>query len=89
MTDDELRKWADTQVKALIACGIDALDAENTVGRVLDKLPPGQDPDRWLPSAPGGSLEISDEEIADARADWYVDAEPKFARLLDAVEVNE
>ena len=91
MSPEELRKWADGQVQALIDCGVDPLDAENTVKRVLAKLPEGVDPDTWIPPADNGEVEITEADVEDARANWYAsDAVPaKYKRLLDAVEEEE
>lgn len=84
----DLTAWADEQIKVLISCGIDPLDAQNTIKRVLAKLPDGVDPRTWLPPAPGGNVEISEADILDARADWYADEDipGKFKMLLDATE---
>lgn len=88
MTPDELTKWSAEQVAVLISCNIDPLDAQNTIKRVLAKLPEGQDPRTWLPPVPGGNVEISEADILDARADWYADEDVpnKFRMLLDATE---
>jgi hypothetical protein len=89
MTAEELRKWVDGQVAALIECGVDPLDAENTMKRVLAKLPEGEDPRTWIPPVTDADAEISEADIADARADWYATAPPKYARLLDAAEIED
>lgn len=91
MTDSELQKWSDEQVKVLISCGVDPLDAQNTAKRVLAQLPEGADPRTWIPPVPGGNVVITAEDIADARADWYASdtVPPKFTMLLDATETSE
>lgn len=86
MTEQERAQWADGQVKALLAAGVDALDAENTVGRALVQIPEWADPNTWLPLVEVESNDITEADIDDARADWYAQSGPKFARLLDATE---
>lgn len=88
MTDDELQTWANDQVAALISCGVDPLDAQNTVKRVLARLPDGADPRVWIPPADGGNVEITEDDLVDARADWYADENvpDKFRMILDAPE---
>lgn len=90
MTADELAKWATSEVNALIRAGIDPLDAQNTIKRVLAKLPEGQDPRTWLPPVQGGNVEISESDIQDARADYYADPDidNKWRMLLDATETD-
>lgn len=90
MNSDELAKWAADEVNALISCGIDPLDAQNTVKRVLAKLPAGADPRTWTPTAPLGDVEITENDIQDARADWYASetVPAKFKMILDAPEVD-
>lgn len=88
MTADERAQWAEGQVQALIAAGVDALDAENTVKRVLAQVPDHADPANWTPAADVGDIDFDEADVADARADWYARVEPKYARLLDATEVE-
>lgn len=90
MTTEELQAWAANEVKILISCGIDPLDAQNTIKRVLAKLPEGQDPRTWLPPVQGGNVEIDESDIQDSRSDWYAsDSIPtKYIMLLDASEVE-
>ena len=88
MTSDERATWAETQARGLIAAGVDALDAENTVKRILAQVPEHADPATWMPAVDVGDVELGDAEVADARADWYMRVEPKFARLLDATETE-
>lgn len=86
MTPEELRKWVDSQVAVLIECGVSPLEAEDTIQRVLAKLPEGEDPRTWIPPVTDADVEITEADIADARAAWYESAPPKYARLLDAIE---
>ena len=104
MTPDELRKWAESQIQALISLGIDAIEAERSVTWLLDHLPPGADPrippDGVAPAGGSGQAYVFPAEtldepldeaaIADARTHWYqADAIPsKFKRLLDAREAT-
>jgi hypothetical protein len=86
MTPDELEKWANKQIGAAVARGINPLDAAAAVKRFLSKLPPGADPDHYIPndSDRAASEAISKAAVDDSRADWYGKAEPRNARLLDA-----
>lgn len=90
MTADELAKWASHEINALISIGLDPLDAQNTVKRVLAKLPENADPRTWLPPVPGGNVEIDEAHVLDARADYYADEDvpDKFRMLIDAVETE-
>lgn len=91
MTEDELQKWAESQVDALVAAGIDRLDAQQTMKQVLAQLPEGVDPRTWIPPADGGPVEITEADVEDARADWMASdaVEPKYKRLLDAEAVED
>lgn len=88
MTADELKAWAEGEVKALIACGVAPLDARECVERVLAKLPDAVDLATWVPPAPATDIPITDADIADSRADWYADelVKGKFKMLLDATD---
>lgn len=83
MTDRE--KWAEGQVVGLVNAGIDLVDAQATVRRVLSMMPEDADPETWMP--PEKDATFTDADVADARADWYASdaVPPKFKRLLDAV----
>lgn len=79
--------WAEQQLSVLVDIGVDLAEAERSVKRVLDLLPPGLDPATWRPPAYLLWVEPSSSAAAqDARADWYAsDAVlPRFKRLLDA-----
>lgn len=80
----ERERWAEEQVAGLVNAGVDLVDAQSTVDRVLAVMPEDADPDTWLPDL---GANLTDADVADARADWYAsDAVPtKFKRLLDAV----
>lgn len=87
MTPDELARWQTKQIEALIAIGINPLDAHSVVTRFVAKLPPGADPDHYVPYDGGAGVDVSSKEVlADVRAWWYgnenVDA--RYKRLLDA-----
>lgn len=88
MTDRD--RWAEDQIADLIEAGTDPLDAEKIVAAALAAIPMGEDPATYAqtPMAAARDAEITDEDIADARADWYAsDAVPqRFKRLLDAKE---
>lgn len=85
---DALRRWGDRQIRALIDAGIDPFDAELAVTWMLDNVPPGSDPNTWIPSA--DLLAQPDLPFAgviqDARTAWFAsDAVPRaFKRILEA-----
>lgn len=87
MAADELAKWAEAQTQALMAAGVDGFDAEATIKRVLAAMPDGVDLATWVP-VPSGSVEITEAVVDDGRAEFYVVAPSKMARLLDAAEVT-
>lgn len=80
---DDRQRWAEAQIAGLVAAGVDLVDAQATVARVLAAMPEDADPAIWLPSL---SPQVTDADVADARADWYANdaVSPKFKRLLDA-----
>ena len=88
MTDRD--KWAEGQMADLIEAGADPLDAEKVVAAALAAIPTGEDPATWTqgPVAAARDAEITDEDIADARADWYAsdDVPTQYKRILDARE---
>jgi hypothetical protein len=86
MTPEELRKWAESQIQALITIGFDAIEAERSVNWVLQHLPPGADPTTYIFPADALFESLDEKAIDDARANWYAsDAVPaKYKRLLDA-----
>ena len=88
MTDRD--KWAEDQIADLIEAGTDPLDAEKVIAAALAAIPVGEDPAPYTqtPMAAARDAEITDEAIADARADWDAsDAVPqRDKRLLDAKE---
>jgi hypothetical protein len=84
----DLEKWADRQVRAAVARGINPLDAEKAVKDFLKLLPPGADPDTYV--VPAYQLEQNLAlQVDDARASWFSDVDPRFARILDAMESDE
>ena len=86
MTPEQLAKWAESQIQALIALGVDAIDATRSVGWVLDHLPPGADPNSYVFADITIDEPLDDKAIAAARIDWYASpAVPaRFKRILDA-----
>jgi hypothetical protein len=80
----EREQWTEEQVIGLVNAGVDLVDAQATVARVLAAMPEGADPDMWLPDL---DATLTDADVVDARADWYASdaVPPKFKRLLDAV----
>ena len=88
MTDRD--KWAEDQTADLIESGEDALDAEKVVAAALAAIPAGEDPATYVqtPTAAAADAEITAEDVADARADWYAsdDVPQRYKRILDARE---
>lgn len=85
MTPAELERWQSRQIDAMVARGINVLDATNAVKRFLSKLPPGADPDHYIPNDFGNVGDLTSKAVTDdARADWYGKVDAKNARLLDA-----
>ena len=80
----EREQWAEEQVEGLVDAGVDLVDAQATVARVLAAMPDDADPNTWLPDL---DATLTDADVVDARADWYASdtVPPKFKRLLDAV----
>lgn len=69
---------------ALLAIGVNPLDAQTALSRVLDVMPEGADPASWLPTADHVSGPLDKAALMDARAVWYERVETKFKRVLDA-----
>lgn len=90
MTPEQLAKWAEKQIQALITIGLDAIEAERSVTWVLQHLPPGADPTTYVFPAEVLNEPLDEKAINDARADWYSsDSVPaKYKRLLDAKATN-
>jgi hypothetical protein len=87
MTPAELERWKSRQIAALVACGINPIDAHNQVTRFLAKVPPGADPNTYVPrDVPGGEELTGKTAMSDLRAAWYGDEDvpARFKRLLDA-----
>jgi hypothetical protein len=90
MTPDELARWQTRQIAAAIAIGIHPLDAQKAMDEVMATLPPGADPRTYMRSARELEQDVSSAVIlADARAAWFAEADPRYARILDAKEVGE
>lgn len=86
MTPEQLAKWAENQIQALIRIGFDALEAERSVNWVVNHLPPGADPRTHVFPAEVLNEPLDDKAVADARSDWYSSdaVSNKYKRLLDA-----
>lgn len=88
MTPTELDKWSSKQISAAVARGVNPIDAAGAVKRFLAKLPPGADPDHFVPYDSDEADVSSKAVIDDARSDWYGKVAPNVARLLDARSVE-
>jgi hypothetical protein len=86
MTPEQLAKWGESQIQALIGIGYDAIEAERSVNWVLQHLPPGADPTTYVFPAETLNEPLDQKATDDSRQDWYSsDAIPaKYKRLLDA-----
>lgn len=80
-------RWANAQVRELIALGVNPVDAQASVNWVLRHLPAGADPATYV--FPDHVLidELTTREvIADARIAFYAsdDIPSRYKRILDA-----
>lgn len=85
MTITNLERWRTAQIAAAVERGIHPLDAARAMDEFINSLPAGADPATYV--RPARELEQvlpTEAIIADARAAWYADVEPRVARLLDA-----
>lgn len=78
--------FAERNIAALVNAGVDLAVAQATVKRVLDMIPEGQDPNTYLPLFQDFPVEITPDDITEARNAWYASdaVPPRFKRLLDA-----
>lgn len=88
MTTDATTRWAESQIRELLAIGIDLADAQATVAWVLDHAPAGADPNTWIPDASLLDEPLDEAAIQDARIAYYAGEHvpARFKRLLDAGE---
>ena len=86
MAKNTNQDWAEKQIAALVAVGVDLQVAQATIKRILDRLPEGEDPGTYEP-IDSDSVQITPADIVAARAAWYAadNVPPKYKRLLDAV----
>lgn len=89
VTPDELERWQTKQIQAAIAFGINPIDAAKAVDEFLANVPSGADPRTYVRPAYQLEQDISSQAVEDdARAAWFGDTDPRYARLLDAKEVE-
>lgn len=88
MNPEQLAKWAEKQIQALITIGLDAIEAERSVTWVLNHLPPGADPTTYVFPADVLNEPLDEKAVTDARQDWYSSTavSNRYKRLLDARE---
>lgn len=86
MTPEQLAKWAEKQIQALITIGLDAIEAERSVNWVLNHLPPGADPTTYVFPPEVLNEPLDEKAVSDARQDWYSSdaVSNRYKRLLDA-----
>lgn len=82
------RKWLEQQAQQLLAIGIDAKDAQRTIAWLIQRMPSSADAATWVPTELDLLDNVTDADVQDARADWYVTAPAQFKRILDAPEVD-
>jgi hypothetical protein len=78
------RQEVESQLRALVHCGIGLLDAETFVAEAIAMLPWQAELLSFIPSPAEAQATgfIIREDIRSARADWYAHA--KLQRILDA-----
>lgn len=88
-----MNNWQESQIQALIAAGVDAVDAQASVAFVAEFMPQDAAPATFLlcenvdyfgyPAYP------TPEHIQDARIAWFADdsVSPKWKRILDAEDM--
>lgn len=76
--------WANAQISALLAVGVNPIDAQQCVAWVQRRASVGVDPKTWVPSADDVSMPLDDAILHDARVAWYVEKPSKVKRMLDA-----
>lgn len=84
-------KWANAQVRELIALGVNPVDAQASVNWVLRHLPAGADPATYVfPEHVLVDDLTTREVVADARIAFYAseDIPAKYKRILDAGEAT-
>ena len=72
----------------MLSIGIDAKDAQRTIAWLIQRMPSIADAAKWVPSELDLLDNVTDADVQDARADWYVTAPAQFKRILDAPEVD-
>lgn len=77
-------RWAEKEIQALIAAGVNALDAQRSVNWTLNHMPPNADPATWIPAASDLDMPIDKAAVQDAAAVWFERAPVKYKRLLNA-----
>ncbi|HSG63298.1 MAG TPA: hypothetical protein VLA24_17875 [Pseudomonadales bacterium] len=86
-----IERWAERQRAALIDAGVHPLDAEIAVQWVIDNLPPGEDPDIWIPARRVIDNAIDDAGIMDSKAYWlgHENVPSRYRMLLSATPVED
>lgn len=79
--------WIEQQIDALITLGFTPADAFTAVMAAIAQMPPGANPDEYIP--PIATIQVDADDIEDARVSWYETAPDKVKRLLDALEVSD
>lgn len=81
--------WARRETRNLLDLGVPFDDAAKAVAWLLRVVPQDEDPDTYIvPDAVwDAEAAVTDEDIADARADWYLNPQngPEWKGILDAV----
>ena len=89
MLERERRRWAEAETGQLVEEGLSIQDAQLIINELMLLIPVGEDPATYeIPAlAFINRAEITDADVIDARADFYVDEDvpSEDKRLLDAV----
>jgi hypothetical protein len=86
-----LERWAGKQITAMVALGVNVLDAQKAVRAFMEVLPPGADPDTHIVPAHFMAQDITRKEYTDDAVSAWVSDEripSRFKLLLVASAAN-
>jgi hypothetical protein len=89
VTIDELERWKTEQIGAAVARGINPIDAAKSMADFLFSVPSNTDPIGYVRPVVTLIQDVSSQALRDdANGDWYARVASRFARLLDAREIE-